>query len=470
MSDIEASSSASTAADAPPTNTNGKDTPSEAENAWADMSSMTEAEVRGELERVREERDSFESQYRGLLSKLGQMRATLGDRLRQDAEELDRREAQIDSLTSETASLQDSVKTLTSELVTAHSDVDRLTKEVDSLRTSLASRDEQSRLEKERELHEQMERLKLDLASWTSSAHEEKSRREMLESQVREAFEERDRALASEDLQRQRAEREARTAAELQAVLAEFQDSQETELMRSISDHQARITSLTSELEEYKQRAHEAEAKVSETSDLASRTAKLSQEVKEKNLLIGKLRHEAVILNEHLTEALRRLRNDQSDANVDKKLVTNLVIQFITTPRADGKRFEMLNLIAGVLGWKDEEREAVGLQKPVSTRAEEESQLSAQSSVAGDESFSNLFVEFLLSEAERGASRDAAAGLKSPSTTAPTTPKSPSFPGFTSSRPVPLSPSSSRPSLASPDLNGTSGGIGSYFGLSRGRK
>ena len=56
-------------------------------------------------------------------------------------------------------------------------------------------------------------------------------------------------------------------------------------------------------------------------------------------------------------EALRRLRRNQTDNNVDRRLVTNVLISFLTTPRADGKRFEMLNLLASILQWSDVERE-----------------------------------------------------------------------------------------------------------------
>ena len=42
-------------------------------------------DLRAELARVRAERDDFEAQYHTLVGKLGQMRSTLGDRLRQDA-------------------------------------------------------------------------------------------------------------------------------------------------------------------------------------------------------------------------------------------------------------------------------------------------------------------------------------------------------------------------------------------------
>jgi hypothetical protein len=71
----------------------------------------------------------------------------------------------------------------------------------------------------------------------------------------------------------------------------------------------------------------------------------------------------AVIINEHLMEALRRLRRNSSETNVDRRLVTNVLLSFLTTPRADQKRFEMLQLLASVLSWTDAEREKAGLQR-----------------------------------------------------------------------------------------------------------
>jgi GRAB domain len=43
--------------------------------------------------------------------------------------------------------------------------------------------------------------------------------------------------------------------------------------------------------------------------------------------------------------------------------VTNVLMAFFSTQRADPKRFEMLQLLASVLSWTDEERERVGLQR-----------------------------------------------------------------------------------------------------------
>jgi len=136
--------------------------------------------------------------------------------------------------------------------------------------------------------------------------------------------------------------------------------------------------------------------------------------VKEKNLLIGKLRHVAVIINEHLMEALRRLRRNSSDTNVDRRLVTNVLLSFLATPRADPKRFEMLQLLASVLSWTDVEREKAGLQRAPPNASTpsfwgRSSNVSSPKKNNADlekidetESFSRLWVEFLLTEANAG--------------------------------------------------------------------
>jgi hypothetical protein len=64
-------------------------------------------------------------------------------------------------------------------------------------------------------------------------------------------------------------------------------------------------------------------------------------------------------------EALRRLRRNAADTSVDRRLITNVLLQFITTARADPKRFEMLGLLASILQWSDQERERAGLQRSV---------------------------------------------------------------------------------------------------------
>lgn len=70
-----------------------------------------------------------------------------------------------------------------------------------------------------------------------------------------------------------------------------------------------------------------------------------------------------MIINEHLVEALRRLRKNSSETNVDRRLVTNVMLSYLNTPRGDSKRFEMLNLLSSILNWSDQEKEKAGIQK-----------------------------------------------------------------------------------------------------------
>lgn len=46
-----------------------------------------------------------------------------------------------------------------------------------------------------------------------------------------------------------------------------------------------------------------------------------------------------------------------------RRLVTNILLSFLTTSRGDPKRFEMLALLATILSWDDAEREKAGLQR-----------------------------------------------------------------------------------------------------------
>ncbi|KAF8888560.1 hypothetical protein BD779DRAFT_1470192 [Infundibulicybe gibba] len=65
------------------------------------------------------------------------------------------------------------------------------------------------------------------------------------------------------------------------------------ELRQAVKDYESRLDQVTQSLAEYKHRAISAEMKLEEIQANTSVTADLTKEIKEKNLLIGKLRHEA---------------------------------------------------------------------------------------------------------------------------------------------------------------------------------
>lgn len=85
-----------------------------------------------------------------------------------------------------------------------------------------------------------------------------------------------------------------------------------------VENSQAQAANLQKQLQEAQQHASEAHHTLETTQNELQRALPFEKEVKEKNLLIGKLRHEAVILNDHLTKALRYLKKGKPEENIDK--------------------------------------------------------------------------------------------------------------------------------------------------------
>ncbi|KAL4072537.1 hypothetical protein V8B97DRAFT_2023650 [Scleroderma yunnanense] len=371
-----------------------------------------------QLQQEREERENLATQYHNLLAKLTTMRTSLGTKLKQDAEELDRREQQIQQLAAQNEDLTATVETLKAELIVSHEETERTARELDSIRSKALNENTQETLQRERELRESMgelERCRIERDEWEQAAMQERVTAEEARSMVDTLRH--DLEIEREARERERVQLEAakETASNLQSVLEDFQVAKEHELHQAVHDCKSRLDEVTLSLAEYKKRALDAEFQLEETKASSSRTQELERELKEKNAIVGKLRHQNVILNEHLIEALRRLRRSSSETNVDRQLVTNVLLSFLSTPRADPKRFEMLSLLSTILSWTDTEREKAGLQRAQSNDANSMSFwgrniLSSPSKGRSielektdeTESFSRLWVEFLITEANQG--------------------------------------------------------------------
>ncbi|KWU46273.1 hypothetical protein RHOSPDRAFT_15399 [Rhodotorula sp. JG-1b] len=417
------------------------------ENAYGqgDADERTRA-LEDELERTRADRDAWEEQYQGLLAKLTTMRSTVGDKLRQDADELDRREQEIADLRAANDDLSQTVETLKAELIQSHADSDALHTELEKLRarafdSERANTDEAQQRELAlRESQEDLERVRIERDEWEGEAMRERVRREELAARQGQIEMELAHAKADRETLREERDREMESAANLSAVLEEFQATKDRELQGMLGDLQDRLHETERALTAYRKRAEEAENRLHGAHDDSQKVLDLAKEVKEKNLLIGKLRHEAVILNEHLIEAMRRLKRDSGENSVDRRLVSNVLITFITTPRGDSKRFEMLQLIASILSWTDDQREKVGLQRASGALSSSSVISSGRAGARGharsgkgkavedegveNESFSNLWIEFLLKEAGQGAaSTGGGPAAGSPSSSGPTSPR-----------------------------------------------
>ncbi|KAF9051851.1 hypothetical protein BJ165DRAFT_1413784 [Panaeolus papilionaceus] len=371
-----------------------------------------------ELEFTKEEKEKLATQYRNLLAKLTQMRTSLGNKLQQDAEELDRREQLVQQLTAEKEDLNATVETLKAELIAPHEEAERASNRLDAMRAQVMQENAQETLQQGKELRAtqlELERCRMERDEWERSAMQEKAISEDARSNLESLRRDLELEIDSRNRLTTELEQERERAENLQSVLHDFQSSKDHELNQAVKSLERRLLDVTQSLAEYKHRAHIAETELEESKTNMTRTQELEKEVKEKTLLIGKLRHEAVIINEHLMEALRRLRKNSADTNVDKRLVTNVILSFLNVPRGDTKRFEILQLLASILSWSEQEREKAGLQRETPTSAKggfwgRSNSASSPSKTTEleksdeTESFSRLWVEFLLTEAASGES------------------------------------------------------------------
>ena len=125
-----------------------------------------------------------------------------------------------------------------------------------------------------------------------------------------------------------------------------------------------------------------------------------------------------------------------------RQIVSNHLLQFLALDRSDSKRFQILQVIAGVLNWTDEQRERAGLARPGASgnslrlptspfhRMPSSPSLKASelfnepASLSGKESLADLWAGFLeqsVSEASGGPSRKASMSSVATAATRPET-------------------------------------------------
>ncbi|QLL30922.1 hypothetical protein HG536_0A07370 [Torulaspora globosa] len=359
---------------------------------------------------LKAERDEFEAQYNNLLNRISSMKNVFS-KMKESQQELEavkeqlseyesqnvRLKEKVDILNKERKDLEETITTLNLEYSNLDEERESAQRRCTSYKNELESLAE--RLERESEKHRQ--ELK--------SIVDEKNQ---LDSQLQDMV----IVLKSsrQDLSTLRAEKEdlssaVKTLEEEKKTLQENIRSLEADLENAFGSFKQQskqntleVNALRSQLD----KSEESNAQLSKTieqlnkdiqsmSEDVSGKKKLEQECKERVLQIGKLRHEAIILNEHLTKALTMLKQSSDSESVDKELISNLLVSFVSIPRADPKKFEVLELISSFLSWDDDKKRQAGL-----LHYKEQTPKSA-GSMSSTGNFVTLWTEFLEKESEK---------------------------------------------------------------------
>lgn len=173
-------------------------------------------------------------------------------------------------------------------------------------------------VEQESYLREEFDNAKQAMHDWEVLAMEERSIRRDLSDRVTDLEEQLN--ITRTEYQRIVNERETQesTVDGLQKAMQEIQSARKRELRELVESSQAEMAELRKRWEECKKELQTSQQRLEETQKELERALPFEKEVKEKQLLIGKLKHEAVILNDHLTKALRFLKKGKPEDNVDR--------------------------------------------------------------------------------------------------------------------------------------------------------
>lgn len=240
-------------------------------------------------------------------------------------------QAQSRNLHAENSTLQDQYRlvkddhdSLQSQLSRISAESEQQAQEISTLRSrgNLSqqnwARERDELLQREASAREEFEAARQAMQDWEVLAMEERSIREgmgdriaEIEEQLSNQRESYDRAASERDIQ-------SATVDALQRALQEIQEARKVELREMVETSQAQLDEIRKQLKDAEESLKTSRAELETTKQDLERVLPFEKEVKEKNLLIGKLRHEAVILNDHLTKALRFLKKGKPENNVDR--------------------------------------------------------------------------------------------------------------------------------------------------------
>ncbi len=309
--------------------------------------------------------------------------------------------------------MKESNNALTSQVSELHREGEQRSKELSLLRnrTTLSQqnwlKEREELISREAAAREEFEAAKQAMQDWEVLAMEERSVRENLAERV--SVLEEQLSAQTDSFERVASERDglSLTVDGLQRALRDLQDgrlgccktfslillddgklkrlflcwlARKQELRELVQNSERQVEGFRKRIQESERAASEAQSALEAARKELEEALPYQKEVKEKNLLIGKLRHEAVILNDHLTRALRYIRRAKPEDNVDRyglsvhsllnvarekyshmllcaafarQIVTNHLLHFLALDRADPKKFQVLQLIAALLNWTD---------------------------------------------------------------------------------------------------------------------
>lgn len=368
-------------------------------------------DIKQQLAMKTEESNKYKASYDSLLSRLSQMKSVF-NKMKEAESKFEAVEAenghlksQLQSSTSKLSSLESNMSELKAEVLNLNSECDKLTAKNSELKQKLDSQDfelenESKQLEVEnKKLKRELKEAKSDLEEYLILIQEEKMSKTNMNQELSDAKSKMDTIVRERKEWEKKCQQSSQEVTSLKETIVQLKKNSEdvvNSFESQLKSKSAQFNELVNEINELKESTADKDAKLETLKGLEN-------DLKEKQLLIGKLRHETIILNEHLTKAMKLIKRESGKETVDRELVSNLFISFLQIPRGDTKKFEVLRLIANFLNWDDEKKRHAGLISSANYRSNSNSVVEVphpgrHASQSHGDSFVSLWTEFLEKE------------------------------------------------------------------------
>ncbi|KAJ2024083.1 hypothetical protein GGI06_001145 [Coemansia sp. S85] len=357
-------------------------------------------------------REELAQDYDHLLQRIGTMKDALTAKMSGESEELKRLRKEVATAKSATASAEKAVTQSESTVRGLEKSLKTLRGEADETKRALwesqesANRVQSEYAESVDESARQISALQARLVAAEAQLEADGMQRDQLEDRVEQLQSDLNQALNSEGQWVGEREVHLVTIQNLQGALERLQESKDAEVDMAVENLRDELRMATKDLRAAVARAERAEGQLRK-SELSGATAEqYQQRIAEQVGELERLRHEVAVLKDHLNESMRRLREESSEFNLDKRVITNLIVGFLALPYGDSKRYEILQLMSSILQFTEEQQEKAGLIRKAGKRPPMQSAPGTPTpgsemgdlSVETKDSFGDQWISFLLRE------------------------------------------------------------------------
>lgn len=367
-------------------------------------SSKDTQELEARLAESEKERDDAKEQLEGFLSKISSMKTVFRnykatqEELEEVKEEMALVTVQRDEAIAANTKLNETVTQVKAEWEDLNGECDRLSQQLTTLRREFQNKDDS--------LQDEKYTLENEVNRLTKKINEHRANYNELELAREEISMENKNLLSVIEELNGKLEAKESEVSQYKAVVEDVSskwEARSTQMEQDLKSKTSEIAGLRVQLEQAKaeresssQQAQDLSSQIEKLRDENAKITQLQDEMHTKQLVIGKLRHEAIILNEHLTKSLSMLKQQLSstDNTIDKELISNVILSFLQIPRGDTKKFEALLLISALLEWDDARKVQAGLSHNTGKSKDDEGRLQRLN-------FVSLWTDFLEKESSK---------------------------------------------------------------------